>query len=212
MFDERRHNYPDDYEKGPYCPHTKLIQICASLTGVELTPENFCTEKMSNTRYSDGFIHYLESADFHPAASCAQLNHKLDQQIELAEKKISLTPDNIIKSKLDKINDISSIKKTADKYATEKELYLKKQEILTRWKTVIFKTSVSTTQDEKNVHFRQFKSEEELPDEEVLNKVKKFKAALEKITGFDKEQFGWYWGEVKNCPQAPTHHHYGPIY
>jgi hypothetical protein len=206
MLDERVHNYPEGYCMGPFCPQTKLIQISASLVGIELTAEDFCTQIMSDPNYG-GPYHGLESATLRPAASCSKVNQDLLKQLELVKEKISLTPDEVINQELNEVEDFDAKKAVIDKYTSERERYSKQQEILIRWRKVIFETSVGTTEDEKNPHFRQFKSADELSIDEIMHKVEQYKAALLKIVGHE-ENTGWLHGVVSNCPQAPKHDTY----
>jgi hypothetical protein len=211
MLDERVHNYPEGYEEKPWCPSTKLVQICASLAGVELTPETFCTETIKNAHYSGRAIQWLESADFHPAASCAKINHKLLDQLKLVKEEISLTPDNIINRELDQMKSFDAKKTVVDKYKPEREHYSKRQETFARWRNVIFETCCSTPDDEKNVHFRQIKSADELSEAEIIEKVEQFTQSLGEIVGYEEGTIGFYTGGVVNCPQSPHPGHFGPF-
>lgn len=206
------HNYPEGYEKKPWCPNTKLVQICASLAGVELTPQTFCTETINDAHYSGGTIHWLESANFHPAASCAKVNQELIQQLKLAEKVVEAPSYTDTSQKIIDAKDLSAQLKIFRSYEKVMDEYEKRKTIIDRWRKVVFETSVSTTADEKNEHFRRFKSADELLEDEVVGKVKQFMESLEKIIGFEKETIGWWRGEVKNCPQAPKSRHYGPYH
>jgi hypothetical protein len=204
MLGEAMHNYPEGYQEGPYCPQTKLIQIGALLAGIELTPETFCTEKMENPSYG-GPYHGLESVNFRPAASCTKVNQELFQQLETVKDIVKLPPEKEVLSKINDAKDLKAKWKIFESYDDTRIRYEQRKAIIDRWRKVVFETSVGTTEDEKNVHFRQFKSADELSEDEIIHKVEQFKAALLKIVGHE-ENTGWLSGVVGNCSQAPTRH------
>jgi hypothetical protein len=209
MFDERTHNYPAGYKEKPWCPHTQLVQIGASLAGIELTPETFCTERVENAVYLEGIPHWIDRADFIPAASCAKLNRELLEQLKLVKEEVLLTPDSVVNRELDRAAGFDAKKAVIDKYKSERERHSKKQEIFTRWRKVVFETSISTSSDENNEHFRQFKSADELSGDEIIDKVEQFTSALNKITGYEPDVVRSSRG-AENCPQSPKYHHVGP--
>lgn len=189
---EPHNNYPEGYEKKPWCPHTELVQTCASLTGVELTPNTFCTEELENARYSDGTPNYLVSGDFHPKASCARINLELCKQLKLAVQEVQLTPDNIVVEEFSEAETIDAKEAVSDKYFSERERYFKRQEIIDRWRGIIY---------EKDPHFRQLKSPDDLSEEEIINKVGQLEEDLQKIVCYHNN-------EAENCPQSPHFRHY----
>ena len=205
MFSEKYHNYPEGYEKTPWCPSTQLVQICASLAGVELTPETFCTETLEDARYSDGAIPWLKEGKFYPKPSCVKVNRMLLQQIDLAKTEINLPSDNEITLKIEYATDLKAKLKTLESYKKVKDMHDARESTINRWRNVIFETCCTTTSDEKNVHFRQFESADELTEEEITDKVTKFTEALNKITKYNPDP--WFLdlglGAAKNCPQSP---------
>lgn len=205
---EAMHNYPEGYKEGPYCPYTKLVQISASLAGIELTPETFCTETLKNARFSDGAIHWLKQGDFYPRVSCVKVNQELVQQLKIVEKVVEAPSDKDTTEKIAEAKDLSAKREIFKSYEMSMEKYERRQSIIDRWRKIIFETSVSTTSDEKNPHFRQFKSADELSEEEIVGRVKQFTQALSEITGLQQE---WHIPDgAENCPQSPKHNHYGP--
>ena len=202
------HNYPEGYEEGPYCPYTKLVQITASLANIKFTPQTFCTEEVSNAQFSDGAIHRLKSADFYPRPSCLQINRVLTQQLEIVGNPVKAPSDEDATKKIAKAKDMPAKLKVFESYKKTKDAYERRKTIVDRWRKVIFETSVSTTSDEKNEHFRQFESENELPEEEIISRVTQFTSLLNKITGYVPNLILGGGGAI-NCPQSPEHHHYG---
>lgn len=211
MFTETKHNYPEGYKEKPWCPNTQIILICASLANLPTDPETFCYEQIGNARYSRGQIPWLKSADYYPAASCAKIKRKLFEQLALAKVNLALTPTNAIEQEFEKAQTPEAKNKVLNKYGLEKELYFKKQETIERWRGVIFETCCSTPDDEKNVHFRQIKSPDELSESEIVDKVKQFTESLSKIIGYKEGTVGWYSNGAQNCPQAPEYYHLGPF-
>lgn len=208
MLSESMHNYPDGYKEKPWCPSTKLVQICASLAGVELTPETFCTEELSNARYSEGTIHWFETGDFYPKASCVKVNQILVQQIDIIGKKIELPGEENIAEEIRSANSTADMLVVTTHYTQLKEDFGKRETILNRWRDIIFQTCCSTTSDEKNEYFRQFKTASELPEEEIIDRVKQFTSALNKITEYIPRAINLGCGAAKNCPQSPRVYHY----
>jgi hypothetical protein len=210
MLGESMHNYPEGYKEGPYCPYTKLVQITASLAGIELTPQTFCTEELSNARFSEGTISWLKSGDFYPRVSCVKVNRELVRQLEFLNEEVEDFPsDEEVTRRVNKAKDLSTKNDILESYKKTMDKYVKGAIILNRWRKVIFETSVSTLSDEKNEHFRQFKSADELSQEEIVNKVEQFTLALNKITGYEPNVIKGS-GGAENCPQSPGHHHVGP--
>lgn len=82
-------NYPEGSKNKPWCPHTKLIQIGAQLSGRKLNDSNFCGTKMTDARYSEGAFHYLESANYFPRVSCKDVQIDLMDQMELVQKDLA---------------------------------------------------------------------------------------------------------------------------
>jgi hypothetical protein len=185
MLDERMHNYPEGYEEKPWCPNTKLVQICASLAGVELTPETFCTEELANARYSDGAFQWLEHGDFYPRASCAKVNRELIQQLKIVKEIVELPSDKEITLKIEDARDLPNKLKILRSYDEVKGAYDQRKAIINRWRNVVFETCCSTVEDENNKHFRQFKSVDELDEKEVIQKVNQFTSALIEITEYN---------------------------
>jgi len=209
MLDERRHNYPKGFQEKPWCPNTELVQICASLAGIELTSEKFCTETIENARSSEGIAHWLESADFYPAASCVDVNRRLVRQLEVVNEKADAPSNEDTLQKIDGTKDLSVKLEAFEAYKKAQEKYEKRQTIVDRWRRVIFETSVSTTEDKENKHFRRFESESQLSETEVVDKVIQFLSALNKITGVEPHTIDLSCGKAKNCPQTPIIHHLG---
>jgi hypothetical protein len=212
MLDERMHNYPEGYEEKPWCPNTKLVQICASLAGVELTPETFCTETIGNASYSDGILGWLERADFYPATSCVKVNQKLIRQLEAVKKIVGAPSDKDTTKKITEAKYLPTRLEIFRSYKKAVEEYEKRQTIINRWRNVVFETCCSTTKYEKNEHFRQFKSARELPEGEIIDKVKQFTSALNKITEYEPRFINLSCGEARNCHQSPSVHHFGRNY
>ena len=212
MLSESMHNYPEGYEEKPWCPNTKLVQICASLAGVELTPETFCTETIENAQFSEGVINWLERADFYPATSCVKVNQKLNRQLEVIRKIVKAPSDKDTTKKIAEAKDLPTRLEIFKSYEKAMEEYEKRQSIVDRWRKVIFETCCSTTKDEKNEHFRQFKSADELSENEILDKVRQFTSALNKITKYEPKFIDLSCGEAKNCNQSPSVHHKGRNY
>lgn len=195
-------NYPEGDKNKPWCPSTKLIQIGAQLAGVDLNPNTFCGEKMSDARYSDGAIHYLESANYYPRVSCLNVHMNLIDQMELVEQDIQEPTTGEIGKALGFANSPQEKAEISKEYTRKMEAYYKRECAIKRWKDVIFETSVSHKGDEPNPHFRQFETADDIPFEEVIDKVKGFIGALEKITGYKPMTISLH-GGAKNCPQSP---------
>jgi len=211
MLSERVQNYPEGYDKKPWCPYSKLVQISALLTGVELDPETFCYEEVEIPELSFGVLHLLRGARSTPKASCSILNKELAEQLKLVAEDVPPVDEDKINKEIDAATSYKAKKAVIAKHDPEREKYLKKQEILGRWRNVIFETCVSTPEGETNVHFRQIKSSEDLAEEEILSKVKDFKKALGKIVGFPECSLEYMVGKVENCPQAPKHRYERPF-
>lgn len=203
-------NFPEGDANKPWCPSTKLIQIGAQLAGVDLDPNSFCGEKMSDAHYSDGAIHYLESANYFPRVSCLNVQMKLIDQMELVEQDIQEPTTEEMGSALESANSPQEKAEISKEYTRKMEAYYKRECAIKIWKDVIFKTSVSHKGDEPNAHFRQFESAEDIPFEEVVNKVKGFIEALGKITGYKPMTINFH-GGAKNCTQSPRMHDYHGI-
>ena len=200
-------NFPEGDKNKPWCPSTKLIQLGAQLAGVDLNPNSFCGVKQSDAHYSEGAIHYLESANYYPRVSCLNVHMKLINQMELVEQDIDEPSTQEIGNALELVSTTQGKVEIAKEYAKKLETYNEKVNTINRWKDVIFETSVAHTGDEPNVHFRQFKSADDVPFEEVIGKVKDFIEALGKITGYKPEMINIH-GGAKNCPQSPRIHMY----
>lgn len=211
MFGEGIHNYPEGYEEKPWCPYTQLVQIGVSLAGLEVTPDTFCYQRLENARYSGGAIHYFEGGDFYPEASCSKATKKLIEQLRIVSIKVEMPSEQATINKMDKTVYLSSKIEVADDYKEKKKVYDQRKMIIDRWRKVVFETSYSTTADEKNVHFRQLESSDDLTEEEIINNVKQFTEALQKIVGFKQNTIGWHIGEVKNCDQAPQTRHINKV-
>jgi len=143
------------------------VQICISLTGIDLTPETFCyehEETLARIVRPVSFIPLLRVKNFYPEASCIEVNRILIKQWDIIGKKFN-QPDE------------------------------KKQVILARWRKVIFET---------NQNLGRFKSADEIPEDEVKERVRQFTTALIQITGF--EPGVTLVGPAKNCPQSPKTH------
>jgi hypothetical protein len=209
MFDERMHNYPEGYEKKPWCPNTKLIQICASLANVKLTPETLCTEELYDARFSGGAIHWLESGSFLPKVSCINIECKLVQQIEIVDENAETPSDEEATRKINEAKDMHAKQEIFESYKQAMDKHERQKAIVDRWRKVIFETSVCTASDEKNEHFRRFNSADELSEDEIFDKVIRFARALHEITGYEPNIIKGN-GGAENCPQSPEHHHYGP--
>ena len=178
-----RHNYPKGFEKKPWCPHTEVVNICALLTGEELTPQTFCYEQMRNPIYSDGAIHTLEHATFYPEASCAKINNKLHEQLDL----VINCPSNLV-------NETAADKTIQDNIT-------KRKEIINRWREKIFKTYYSTPDGEKNGHPRQLEYTSQLTEEKIIDRVKQLAKSLRQIVGPHNN-------EAEHCPQSPHFRRY----
>ncbi|QQG42050.1 MAG: hypothetical protein HYV90_01910 [Candidatus Woesebacteria bacterium] len=203
-------NFPEGHGEKPWCPHTKLIQIGASLAGIDLDPNTFCGEKMTNTHYSDGVIHYLEAATYYPTTSCKDVHVALLDQVQLVEQ--SIEEPNIKEFEMELETAVSSREKAAisDKFAEKMGNYQKREDTIERWRKTMFKISFSEKGDEPNPHFRQFDKPEDIPFEEIIGKVKDFIGALERVTGYKPATFSGL-GGAKNCPQSPRFHQYNRI-
>jgi hypothetical protein len=208
MLGEAMHNYPEGYEEKPWCPNTKLVEICASLAGVKLTPQTFCTEELSNAHFSDGAIHWLKSGDFFPRVSCVKINRELIRQMEVVDEKVEAPSEEDTTRKISEAKDMSTKSEVFELYKQATDKYEKRKAIVDRWRKVVFETSVSTASDEKNEHFRQFNSADELSEDEIFDKVVQFTLALNKITGYEPDIVLGGGGAI-NCPKSPEHHHYG---
>ena len=208
MFPYERANYPEGYKKEPWCPHTKLVQIGISLAGIEVNPNYFCYAEIQNPVYSDGAIHYFEGGDFFPKASCSIVNKALDSQLQVVAVQVEKPSEPEASTELHNAKSLAEKIEIIKTYEKAMNTYNERQKIMDRWRTVIFETCCSTTESEANVHFSQFKSADELSEEEIVGLVEKFKDALQKIVGHGKDTIGWHVGEVKNCNQAPRLHSY----
>jgi hypothetical protein len=209
MFDERAHNYPQGYKEGPHCPNSTLVEICNSLAGNDRTPDNFCTETMENPVFSRGIISLLKSADFYPVASCAISNKMLDRQLEFVKHDFILPTEEEIIAKSNGAKTVDEKAKVFKTFDIAKENFNSKKTIIERWRNVIFNTCCATTTDEENPHFRRFDSVSELTEDEIIDRVKSFADALQKIIGYKKESLGWWGNEADNCPRSPSGRHYG---
>jgi hypothetical protein len=208
MLGERMHNYPEGYKEKPWCPNTKLVQIGASLAGIEIAPEDFCTEELSNAHFSEGAIHWLKSGSFFPRVSCVKVEGELIRQMEIVDEEVEAPSNEEATRKINEAKDMPAKQEIFESYKKAMDEYEKRKAIIDRWRKVIFEVSVSTPADEKNEHFRQFKSADELPEDEIITKVEQFTSALNKITGYEPNVIKGS-GGAENCPQSPEHHHYG---
>lgn len=200
-------NFPEGDKNKPWCPSTKLIQLGALLAEVNLDPDSFCGEKMTDAHYSEGAIHYLESASFFPRVSCLNVHIKLISQMELVEQDIEEPSTLEIGTALGVATTPHEKAEISKEYAEKMEMYNKREQTIKRWRDVVFETSVTHTGDEPNVHFRQFESANDIPFDEIVGKVKSFIGALEKITGYKPMTINLH-GGAKNCPQSPRMHSY----
>jgi hypothetical protein len=203
MLAETKRNYPEEYKKGPHCPHTKLVEICASLTGIELSPESFCYEQVENATYSRGAIPWLETADISAKASCIKVNKLLCRQLSTVSVEVNLPSGEEVQKKVDLAQDIDTKTKILEEYKTTKEKYTSRQDILDRWRKVIFNTSCATPADEPNPHFRSIKQGSDLTEEEIITKVRQFNSALTSITGYKPNTFFFGGEHAVNCHQTP---------
>lgn len=208
MSREAMHNYPEGYEKKPWCPSTKLVQICASLAGMELTPEAFCTEELFNANYSENIFDWLERGDFLPKVSCMEVNRELIRQMEIVDEDVEAPSNEEATRKINEAKDMPAKQEIFESYKKAMDKYERRKVIVDRWRKVVFETSVSTTSDEKNEHFRQFKSADELSEDEIFDNVVHFTSALNKITGYVPNLILGGGGAI-NCPQSPEHRHVG---
>jgi hypothetical protein len=202
------HNYPSGCGKEHLCPYSDLVEICNSLSGLKVAPEEFCTETVENAQYSRGIISNLKSADLHPSASCARSNKLLLEQLETVGKIASLPSENEYMKRLQQAGNIEVVVGIASAYNVQKGAYEERKSIIKRWREVIFKTCCSTTDDKENHHFRRFSSENELTEEEIIGKVKQFSEALEEIVGYERKSVWWYLNQAKNCNRSPQQHRF----
>jgi hypothetical protein len=200
-------NYPQGYGKSPECPHTQLIQICADLAGGQLNPERFCGETIHNARYSEGVAHWLESADYYPETSCVNTNRVLRRQLETVKKAAPKPNDNEYDQRIDAASDIRKIQGIVNEYAQNKEKYNVREQILGRWRRVVFENCHPSKSDEQNHHFRSYESEDELSDEQVIDEAEQLIQGLEKVTGYKKDIIIGH-GGAQHCPQSPRMHSY----
>ena len=212
MFPELMHNYPEGYKEKPWCPSTKLVQICASLAGVELTPETFCTETIENAVYSEGILNWLEKADFYPAASCVEVNQELDRQLRIVEKIAEAPSDSDTTQKIAEAKDMPAKLEIFRSYEKAMDGCERRKTIIDRWRRVVFETCCSTTKDERNEHFRRFKSAGELSEEEIIDRVRQFTSTLNKITEYKPRVIDLGCGKARNCRQSPSVRHTGRDY
>lgn len=194
-------NFPEGHKEKPWCPSTKLIQIGAQLAGVEIKPGNFCGQKMTDVRYSQGAFHYLESANYFPRVSCKAVHIDLMNQMKLVEKDMKEPDTKKMERELENA-DYKTKTAIVAKWADKMKAFQEREEIIGRWRTTIFNVSYSHKGDEPNPHFRQFEKAEDVPVEETVGKVKDFIVALEKITGYKLFVIDGH-GGAKNCPQSP---------
>lgn len=185
----------------PWCPHTKLIQIGAQLSGQTLNDSNFCGKKMSDARYSEGAFHYLESANYFPRVSCKKVQIELMDQMELVEKDLKEPDTKEMERELKKA-DYNTKTAIVAKWADKMKEFQEREEIIGRWRTTIFDVSYSHKGDEPNPHFRQFEKADDLSLEEITGKVNDFIEALGKITGYRPFVIDGH-GGANNCPQSP---------
>ncbi len=203
-------NYPEGHDGKPWCPQTKLIQIGADLVGKKLDPGTFCAEKMTDVHYSEGAIHYLEHATFSPKVSCLEVHIKLIHQMEIVKANIAEPDAEVAAAKIKFAKSVEEKVNIVEGMANNMKAYQERTDILKRWKNVIYETSVTHKGDEKNHHFRQFDSPNDIPLEEVIRKVEEYTAAFKKITGYEPFVFGGL-GGAKNCNQSPRMHEYRGI-
>ncbi len=185
-------NYPGGYKEKPWCPHTKLIEICTDLAGYETNPEKYCGESVF------GF----------PVTSCIEVNKILKLQLNrVNEKDDTKQPDEeAITKYLSGKASLEEKSQTLEKYKEQLEKYNSRKNILRRWRQVVFDTCCATTSDEKNAHFRQMQKPEDLKEEEVVLKVKQFISSLEAVTGGYEEGVIRGDGGADNCNQSPRYH------
>jgi hypothetical protein len=203
------HNYPEGYEKKPWCPHTKLINICASLAGSNIDPESFCYEKIKNPIYSGGAINWIIGGNLFPETSCVNVNWALVKQIKIAEMEIVLPAEFDVDTRISGAESFKERVEIVNTYTKTRAVYDERQSILKRWRKVIFETCCSTPSDEKNLYFRQIKSQDELSEEEIIGRVKHFTAALNKITGYNERLVRDK--SAENCKQSPHFSQIGEI-
>ncbi len=212
MFPEKDHNYPEGYEKTPWCPNSKLVEICNSLAGLKPTPEYFCTNEIENGVWSGDMLNHLEIGDFVPNTSCHRSNLELVSQLKIVKGDVPHLPgDNEIKLKIEKANSKEEMSEIFKSYLSIKSKYDEKNTIIERWRKVIFEITCSTVGDEKNDHFRQFSSSDELSEKEIIEKVEQFTESLDEIVGYKEGTYGYYRGGAMNCPQSPSDGHFGPM-
>jgi len=212
MFNERKHNYPKSSGEEPVCPFSDIVEIGNKLSGLSVTPKEFCTESIHNAQYKrGGCFGYSEliSANFYPEASCAKSAKLLEGQLKIVAKKVKLPTDEDVVAKIDSAKSLDNKSEIIQAHEKLKQKHALREGIITRWRQVIFETCCSTTKDNENGHFRRFNSADELTEKEIIDKVNIFSQALNKIVEYEDEMLTRCFDEAKNCPKSPRYHNYG---
>jgi hypothetical protein len=181
---ETTHNYPKGSGKEPICPHSELVQICNALAGNEVTPETFCTVKLTNPVWIEGQFTQLISGTYLPMASCAVSNMMLTLQLSFINGQLSS----------ETIANLTKRQKNRNK-------------IMARWRKVIFDTCCLAPDGEENG----IKSPDDLTESYVIEKVTEFAQELQEIHGYEPNYFNWWDGSAQNCEQSPRKSEVGPL-
>jgi hypothetical protein len=199
MFDERVHNYPDGFEKKPWCPQTKLINICGDLAGVSYTPEGFCTQEHSS------LLDFLNgNGALYPKTACYRINLALADQLKTIGTNPQKPSQAEAERKVQSTHDINEQAEIIKKFKDKEDVYNRREEIIVRWRSVIYETCYTKPGDEANDHFEQVESADKLTDEDVVSKVRLFIKTLNKITGYKGDRYiDLGLGAAHNCPQTP---------
>jgi len=203
MFDERVHNYPDGFEKKPWCPQTKLINICGDLAGISYTPEKFCTQEHASLLDS-----LNGDSALYPVTACYRINQALVAQMEILGTHPQKPSQEEAERKVQSTHDINKQAEIIKKFKEKEDIYNEREGTMTRWRQVIYENCYTKPGDELNEHFSQVASADELTDDDVLSKARIFIKVLQKITGIEPAKKGFVtidlgMGAAHNCPQTP---------
>ena len=195
-------------ENQQICPNYQIIELCAELTGT--SPDKLGKESRFCGREKRTTMGELRGW---PKVLCWEIQKTLALQIATVEKKTKKpTSEETALRQLRSEKTIDKMAQSLVKYKTEKEEFEEREDILNRFKQVIFENCFAHKGDEseKNPHISAISSPNDLSDKVALERVIPFLGALENTTG---RKYNPVLGNIdisevthpaKNCKQCPV--------
>jgi len=194
-------------EGKPLCPNYGLIGLCAELTGIE--PEKFDKQKQFCGLRKNLT---LGKQTGWPKVACWEIQKDLSMKLAIAQKPADkIEPESSIRRELNSNKSLAEISKSLEKYNQEKSKVEERENILNRFREVIFNNCYVHTGDdaERNPHIKTVSKADDLSTYKVLGQVQTFVSALSEITGrvYDPNPKEIFLNEVAqpahNCKQCP---------